>query len=57
MNDNTGAFFAVIIMLLLSFGLASFFAYFEMKEFNRCTGSDASFITALVSDLRILECK
>ena len=31
--------------------------YYEAREFNRCTGGSATYMTALFTDLRVMECK
>jgi hypothetical protein len=31
--------------------------YFEMKAFNRCTGGHATYLDAVFTELRVLECK
>lgn len=43
-----------IFALIFTISLVS--AHFEAKEFNRCTGGNASLITALFTELRIENC-
>ena len=44
----------IIIGTLIFAGLKP---YFEAKSFNECTGGNASYMTALTTELRVENCK
>lgn len=49
-----GVLTVVIILVALAFGLGK--PYFEAKSFNNCTGGNASYMTALTTELRVENC-
>jgi len=50
-----GIVIAIIIVGTLIF--AGLKPYFEAKSFNECTGGNASYMTALTTELRVENCK
>ena len=46
-----------VILTIFTLILCVFFPYFEAKTFNRCTGSNASYMDAVFTQLRATECK
>ena len=48
-------YIVILILTIITFGFVK--PYFEAKAFNECTGGNASYMTAVFSDLRIQDCK
>lgn len=46
--------FVAVVAVIVS---ALFKPYFEAKAFNECTGGHATYMTALVTELRVQDCK
>ncbi len=44
------------ILLIIGIGIVALQPYFEAKSFNECTGGNASYMTALFTELRVQEC-
>jgi hypothetical protein len=54
--DKIGVGLSITIIVgVILFGLVR--PYFEMKAFNRCTGGHATYLDAVFTELRVLECK
>ncbi len=56
-NDFKDDFVIGILALIVVVGVALIASYFEMRSFNRCTGSHASYSDTLFTELRVMECK
>jgi hypothetical protein len=51
------AYIVTIVFTVLVLGLIALIQpYFEMKTFNRCTGSNATFQDAMFAQLRVEKC-
>lgn len=58
-NEDLISALAIIVIILgvigaVGFGIAQ--PYFEAKQFNECTGGNATYTTAWFTELRIQEC-
>lgn len=47
---------ATVVVVLGSLGIMFAMPYFEARSFNECTGSNATYITALTTQLRVDNC-
>lgn len=55
-SEILSAFLVVLgILTVICFGVMS--PYYEAKSFNECTGGNATYMTALFTELRVQECK
>lgn len=56
MNEKSGVEILIVIMVIFAviFGFLS--PYFEAKSFNKCTGGNATYMTALFTELRVQDC-
>ena len=50
-------FYFVTLVVLFVFGYALLAPKFEAEAFNRCTGGNATYFTALFTELRVENCK
>lgn len=46
---------AIIVVVVCGFGVIQ--PYFEAKAFNDCTGGHATYMTAVFTELRVIDCK
>lgn len=56
-NDDTWAVYLFLAIFFVGILSAAVQPYFEAQAFNDCTGGNASYLTALFTELRVTECK
>lgn len=47
----------VVLVILIILGFIGMIPYFEAKNFNKCTGGNATYSTAFFTQLRVENCK
>lgn len=50
-----GLFIGIVVIIGLT--ILAIVPHFEAKSFNECTGGNASYMTALFTELRVENCK
>lgn len=46
-----------VLIIIIFVAVSACFPYFEAKSFNKCTGGNATYSTAVFTELRIENCK
>lgn len=47
----------IVVLVLIVVRIAVVAPHFEAKSFNDCTGGNATYFTALFTELRVQDCK